>query len=73
MEEEGDIVEFHFLRLMGNIHSHEDFLAQLARRTDETTRRLDQAVIPLQYKLLERSPRITLYEGREFSFPCLST
>ncbi|HFK1871813.1 TPA: ATP-binding protein [Pseudomonas aeruginosa] len=68
VEEEGDIVEFHFLRLMGNIHSHEDFLAQLARRTDETTRRLDQAVIPLQYKLLERSPRITLYEGREFSF-----
>ncbi|MBF8792099.1 response regulator [Pseudomonas monteilii] len=68
VEDQEEIVEFHFKRLMGNIHSHEDFLEQLARRTDDATRRLDQATIPLQYKLLERSSRITLYEGREFSF-----
>ncbi|HHQ2636232.1 TPA: ATP-binding protein [Pseudomonas aeruginosa] len=68
VEEEEDIANFHFLRLIGNIHSHEDFLRQLARRADEPTRQEDQAIIPLQYKLLERSPRITLYEGREFSF-----
>ncbi|MDF5972310.1 hypothetical protein P4117_31110 [Pseudomonas aeruginosa] len=37
VEEEGDIVEFHFLRLMGNIHSHEDFrTTRPANRRDDS-------------------------------------
>jgi two-component system capsular synthesis sensor histidine kinase RcsC len=68
IQEVRDKLNFHFSRLMGDIREHEDFLVRVARPTDEATQKLDTEVIPLQRKLLQANDRISLFEGREFSF-----
>ncbi|ROM59562.1 hybrid sensor histidine kinase/response regulator [Pseudomonas poae] len=61
-------IEFHFSRLMGNIHEQEEFLLRVARHSDEVTQKRDQAVIPFQHRLLKEARDSWIYEGREFSF-----
>ncbi|AUG04135.1 sensor histidine kinase [Pseudomonas sp. 09C 129] len=61
-------IEFHFSRLMGNIHEQEAFLQRIARHSDEVTQKRDQAIIPFQHRLLRETPDLSIFEGREFSF-----
>ncbi|WP_454845624.1 response regulator [Pseudomonas farris] len=61
-------IEFHFSRLMGNIHEQEAFLLRIARHSDEVTQKRDQAIIPFQHRLLQEAQGFSMFEGREFSF-----
>lgn len=68
IQEEREKLEFHFSRLIGDIHEHEEFLVRAVRQSDLATQSLDHELIPFQKKLLQRSSHVSLYEAREFSF-----
>lgn len=68
LEEQLSKIEFHFSRLMGTVQEQEAFLLRVARQSDDATKKSDQAVIPLQRRLLKAAGDFSIFEGNEFSF-----
>ena len=67
VEEQRDTMNFHFARLMENIHEQETFLGNIALKSQKDDLTLLSALPAYQQKPLpEEGPDI--YEGREFSF-----
>ncbi len=68
VQEERDKMRFHFSRLIGSIHKHEDLLSHIAQQNHRSILRVGLDTIPLQRRLLGRENGMDIYEGREFPF-----